>query len=110
MVRWHSPWLDADASADSMEGLFDFRTIDEHAWLASSVEVPGLAWPKATQWVQMLVLDHQRFTMLVQKEADARGRECRPQLHGVRGDGIEVEEFDHLKRAPNFFPATRVRR
>ncbi len=31
---------------------------DQLTWLASSVEIPRLSWPKTTQWVQVLILDH----------------------------------------------------
>jgi len=84
----------------------------ELAWLASSIEIPGLSGPQATQLVQMLVLDHQRITMLLQKEPDARGRQRRSELHGVRDNGIEVEEeadgrlMVHVKGVDVFDPTT----
>ncbi len=57
----------------------------------------NVSWPQATQLIQVLVLDHQSFTMLLEKEPHTGSGQRRPELHRVRDDGIEVKELDHLQ-------------
>ena len=58
-----------------------------------------------TERLQVLLLYKQRFSVLFEEEAYPGDREFGLKLEGVLDDGIDVEELDHLQRAPDLLPA-----
>ncbi len=54
---------------------------------------------------QMLFLDEQRLTVLLQEKADSRRGGRRTPLERVLHDRSKIEIVDHLQRPPDFLPA-----
>src|SRR6266496_6615137 len=55
-----------------------------------------------------MLLDHQGFAVLLEKEPDASDGERRAELDRIRHDRVQIEELDGLQGAPDLFPPTAV--
>ena len=66
-----------------------------------------LSRPLIVEWFEMVILDHQGFTMLFQKEADLCCCRRIVEQESVFHHLVEIEELNRLQGTPYFFPASR---
>ena len=66
-----------------------------------------LPWAHVVKHLEIAVLDHQGFAVLIEKEPHLRRSGRISEKACIRHDLFEVEEFNRLQRPPYFLPASR---
>ena len=66
-----------------------------------------LQGPHIVKWVEVMVLYHKKFTVLLKKEPHLSPGGRISEQDRILRDFVEIEEFEGLQRPPDFLPAPR---
>ena len=78
--------------------------------LARRVEVARVLRCVRDQTFEVCVLDEEALAVLLEKDTDPSDGRRRVEEERVGDHGVEVEELDHLQRAPDLLPAAAEHR